>query len=260
MNACVIKRRDVNLVRSRFEKALPSYNKHATVQQKMARHLVEQIASNFGNRYNKVFEIGCGTGQVTTNLIEKCIVKDYLLNDLVFSCKPEIQHILNEKITGKTEFICGNAEEIDFPSDVDLICSGATVQWFSCLNCFFSKAHRALSRGGALAYSTFGTTNFKEIKTLTGEGLTYFEMDDISEMVSDRFEVISLLEWEDTLLFNSPLDVLLHMKATGVGGVSNFKWTKKTLADFSAGYESFRLKNGKYPLTYNPQILTFKKR
>ena len=50
------------LIRERFARNLKSYNQNAKIQNKMAQRL---ISFSDKNDYEKIFEIGCGTGLLT---------------------------------------------------------------------------------------------------------------------------------------------------------------------------------------------------
>ena len=50
------------LVKERFRKCLKTYDDNAIVQKIMAQNLVSELEQK---KYNKVLEIGCGTGILT---------------------------------------------------------------------------------------------------------------------------------------------------------------------------------------------------
>ena len=73
------------------------------------------------------------------------------------------------------------------------------------------------------------------------------------------FEVIKAKETTEELLFNSPVEVLKHMRLTGVNAISESSWTKRDLNKFCKSYENF-MQNNKYILTYNPYYIVLKKK
>jgi SAM-dependent methyltransferase len=111
-----------------------------------------------------------------------------------------------------------DAETLDFPQGTDLITSCSTLQWFADTERFFTRCHRFLSDGGILAFSTFGKRNMQEIHTLTGHGLEYFSLEELKALLSSRFEVLYAEEEIVSLPFGTPLEVLQHLRQTGVTG------------------------------------------
>jgi hypothetical protein len=54
------------------------------------------------------------------------------------------------------------------------------------------------------------------------------------------------------LRFPTPLDVLRHLKNTGVNRSHAQFWTPGQLKRFTEQYSQFQLEDGSYPLTYHP--------
>ena len=77
-----------DLIRSRFEKNIISYNKNAKVQNQMAEKLVSMLDKSV---YEEVLEIGCGTGLLTEKAINKIQYKNYTANDIVPTCENYIK-------------------------------------------------------------------------------------------------------------------------------------------------------------------------
>ena len=110
----------------------------------------------------------------------------------------------------------------------------------------------ATVKDGILAFSTFSDKNFKEIKNLTGLSLDYKTFDEIKNVVSKEFEILYAEEFDHILSFNTPLELLAHMKNTGVNSLSEKTWTITKVKEFCDSYSK------KYPqtkLTYSPIIV-----
>ena len=58
------------------------------------------------------------------------------------------------------------------------------------------------------------------------------------------------METTEILEFETPKDVLKHIKNTGVNALSDTRWTKSDLINFEEKYPINA--NGKYSLTYQP--------
>ena len=76
-----------------------------------------------------------------------------------------------------------------------------------------------------------------------------------------NFNLIAVKEEKIVMAFESPRDVLLHLKATGVNGVGEYRWSKCSLLNFLSAYsEKYRLDDGKVHLTYHPYYMILQKR
>ena len=68
-------------------------------------------------------------------------------------------------------------------------------------------------------------------------------------------------DYEKTCLFKSPIDVLRHIKDTGVNGVSDSYFGKKALLDFQQKYQTaYSIKNEGVGLTWHPILFIAKRK
>lgn len=244
----------------RFSQAGQSYTEHAVIQKQIAQHLFELIRQYcpdlFSNQFSNIFEIGCGSGNLSYLLIENLQFKRLILNDLY----PEVQQ--HFKNNSNLEYLIGDVEQLEFPKHLDLITSSSALQWVQNIEIIFQKAFNSLNQGlnaqSYFCFSTFGQQNLQEIKTLTGQGLDYLSIENIQHFLEKNgFEILHLSAQIAHLNFDHPKQVLQHLKATGVTATaSNFRWTKQTLADFYQYYQQFLFSDEsgqqQYPLTYHP--------
>ncbi len=250
---------DKNLLQRRFRSASKTYNNHAIVQQQMAQKLVSLALPEISTICQNILEIGCGTGLLTREIVKHFSFLNYNANDLVNEVEPIINNIISKQQQASFEFIQGDAQQLSIKNKQDVIWSGATIQWIRDLDHFFEHTSSLLKSDGYFALSSFGTDNFNEIKTITGKGIDYQSIQDVIIKASKYFKIINQKSWYNKLWFNTPLEVLKHMRHTGVNGVSSTKWTKKDLETFSTGYQQYQNEEG-FPLTYHPFILILKKK
>lgn len=245
---------DKSIVKRRFAGAFGSYDKSAVVQKAIAADLFSLIEKHIPQPVRgKVLEIGCGTGFLT-RMISTMVPSDrLLLNDICPEsrlCLDNIPHAC---------FLEGDAESLEFPSDLGLIASSSVIQWFHDLDGFFAKCHSSLMSGGYLALSTFAPGNLEEVAEISGQSLDYLPSDRLEGLITDRFSILCLQEASYVLHFPTPVDVLKHLKQTGVNGTGNRMWTKTNLNDFCMGYmERFGTDKG-CTLTYRPLYIIGKK-
>ena len=183
---------------------------------------------------------------MTKEIVKAIKFKTYSANDLVEKSKKYVSEIIPN-----VQFYCGNALKVKTPKS-DLIISNAMFQWFNKLEniCFHCK--KQLNSDGILAFSTFSDKNFKEIKNLTGLSLDYKTFDEIKNVVSKEFEILYAEEFDHILSFNTPLELLAHMKNTGVNSLTTQHWTFKEVKEFC---DKYKKEFPQITLTYSPVVI-----
>ncbi len=245
---------DKNLLYKRFKSVAKTYNTNAVVQKIMAQRLVEAASYFIKDSYTNMLELGCGTGILTAEILQRFKVENYTANDLVGEFEPLILDIQNTYSKSNFSFLPGDAETINIALKQDVIWSGATIQWITELESFFCHIRSCLKTDGYFVFSTFERFNYLQIKELTGRGIEYIPLDDLLKIAEKNFKVLNSQVWEEKLWFNSPKDILKHMQYTGVNAIKCEKWNKSKYIDFIIGYQKYKEKSG-YPLTYNPVLV-----
>lgn len=254
---------DKQLVARSFAHSRYTYEQEASVQRQIAEkmmRLLENVSTTYPATHlpRHLVEVGCGTGSFSRMLQDKFHPESLLLNDLC----PEMEECLKDLCRNPhIRFLAQDAEILEFPAQTQLIASCSTVQWFNHPNVFLQHCHQALTDNGWLAISTFGPQNMHQIRQLTGHGLTYLNLEAWKKMLSPKFHIIHAEEEIAELRFDSPLDVLKHMKQTGVTGTEKRMWTRGILQSFCQQYiQLFSQENQQVSLTYHPIYLIAKKK
>ncbi len=237
------------LIKNQFEKNIDTYNKNASVQKLMAEKLVTETAK-IKVEFDNILELGSGAGLLTKEIVKTIKFKKYFANDLVEKSQTYVKDIIPD-----TVFYCGNAQKIKPSAKMDLIISNAMFQWFKTIDADNYK--NLLNSGGIFAFSSFSPENFKEIRELTGLSLDYRTIDELTLIFEKNFEILHVEEFIHTLKFSTPLELLAHMKNTGVNSLTAQHWTFKEVKDFCDNYSQ------KFPeitLTYAPIIFICKKK
>ena len=247
---------DKSRVRHSFFKSMFSYNQHAEVQSRMAEELLDALRRIHPAGFGRVLEIGCGSGLLTERFLKRFTAETLIANDLVEECGLLVEEIVQQHSSAHFTFAGGDIEALaDLPSDLDLVLSNATFQWLHDFDGFAARLKTLLKPNGLLAFSTFGTENCREILDLTGNSLTYRPFQEVLASLQAHFDVLFSTEEIVPLHFASPMDVLRHLRLTGVNGVSSQKsWTKADLAHFEQTYRERFGEFGRVPLTYNPML------
>jgi len=240
------------IVGQQFKRSIKSYDEHAIVQKDICRKLFSILAKHHKKQDNSIFEIGAGTGFLTCEILSNSYVSKLYVNDMVEELMLPLTNILQSYPSVDYQWVMGDAEELQFPNQLDIIVSASTIQWFNNVQAFFNNSHKSLKSGGKLAFSTFGPNNFHQISSITGNGIQYKSLDELQTMLSVNFKIIEVIEETITLEFAKPEDVIRHMKQTGVNGTRNTRWTKKSLLTFCNEYEKRFNTNSGVSLTYHP--------
>ncbi|MCM1264615.1 MAG: malonyl-ACP O-methyltransferase BioC [Candidatus Gastranaerophilales bacterium] len=235
------------LIKQRFSKSLNTYQDSAIVQKQMAEKISENLS---GLTFENILELGCGTGFVTKRIAANCKFSSYDAVDIVNGCESYIKQISN-----KINFINTDIEEYSTEKKYNLIISNASLQWLEDFESFVKKIKNNLADNGLFVFTLFGKENFKELKTITGKSLRYYSNEELAEI----FNEFNLKISEDiiTLNFQTPKDVLYHIKNTGVNSINQEHWTKSDLKQFEDDY--LKLNNGKITLTYHPIYIELRK-
>lgn len=246
---------DKQRIRQRFARSLDTYADAATVQRTMAHDLLRDLlrVADGQRTFPRIAEAGCGTG-LLTDLIERHLdYQQLILIDLVPDCARLHQH------RPRATFIPGDLETLTLPTHLDLFLANAVLQWIRDLPRLLQRLADALKPGALLAVTSFGPQNLREIAALTGRGLHYHDLQTWQRLLQPHFSLLHADEHLHQLPFHSPLDVLRHLRQTGVTATASSStppWTRTQLNDFSQRYrQRFRLPDGDLPLTYHPLTL-----
>ncbi len=238
---------DIKQIKKQFEKSMNDYDKNAAVQDLMASKMILELVK-ISTDFENILELGSGTGLLTKRIAKNLNFKTFTANDLVEKSK-----IYIKKFIHNANFLHGNALKIKPSRKMDLIISNAMFQWFNNLEKAIETIKYSLKKDSILAFSTFSPENFKEITEITGLSLKYVSTEKIKEiLINQGFELLYIEEFYDEIKFKTPLELLAHMKKTGVNSLSTTTWTIKEVKDFC---DKFTKKYPQPKLTYSPIII-----
>ncbi len=249
------------LIRQRFGRQLHGYHRYAFIQRSMAEHLADMVLAALpSSEVGRLFEIGAGSGALTSALLERLRVGRYYANDLVPQSAAMLETVAALHGAAAADFLEGDIEALgSLPGNLDLIVSGATVQWLEDLPGFFRRMAGLLKPGGVLAFSTFGRDNMQEIRALESVGLHYHSLEEMRSMAGDAYDAVSMEEDLHQLDFAGPEAVLRHISRTGVNGIDRRTWTKSRHRAFIDRYRSTFPSGDGVHLTYHTLYCCFRK-
>lgn len=242
---------DKQLIAERFARARATYSREARVQQQVAEKMTGLLQHTVPDaHFDRIAEFGCGTGLYSRLLCETWHPSLLHLNDLC----PEMRFCL-EELTSQpgVSFVPGDAETCHLPDRLDLLTSCSTLQWFTSPSVFFQRSIGLLRPDGVFAFSTFGSRNLYEIRALTGNGLNYMPPEQLKEELENAGYRLLYFEQEEAILhFPNPIDVLHHLRMTGVTGTEKHTWSRGRLQKFCDEYSSRFTSEQGASLTYQP--------
>lgn len=251
------KRIDKDLITHRFSRAIDTYDREAVAQRQIAVRMGNMLNRYLPPHCNRVLEIGCGTGFLTRRLLDMFRPDRLTLNDIC----PDMRNCFTDLLdTERAVFQAGDAELADFPAEQDLIVSCSALQWFVHPEKFFEHCNVLLNRRGHIAFSTFGQDNLKEVTAVTGNGLTYRSLEEWRQMLAPRYDIVAASEERIRMDFDTPLQVLYHLKHTGVTAVGRQTWTRNDLKRFCNEYARRFTEGERVTLTYHPIYMIARKR
>ena len=235
------------LVSRRFSRSVDTYSQAATVQQRIAEHLWQLWQKHIAADVTDLLEIGFGAGTLTRLYARRFASANISLWDIIQLPAPLPDAQLSV-CDGESRLIGVEAESLD------VIVSASTAQWFNSLPAFLLRAERALRKGGLLVLSTFGEQNYRQLTAAGVTPLPYLSEEQIRACVPSGMAIEELHSGIITKMFDSPLDVLAHLRATGVNARRSSVSVQRIIRDYPVDAAS-----GRAALTYHPVYLILRK-
>jgi malonyl-CoA O-methyltransferase len=193
---------------SRFAHTYDSYNQ---IQQKVAKSLVASISTD---NYDRIIDIGCGSGSVYQNLkIEKKLVEEFIALDSsedMLAIHPNGIDI--KKIC--TDFDSKDAFETIIELSGTLLISASALQWSKNLDTLFSR----LSQLGNQAYFAIFTANtFKTLHGVASLNSPIYSTNILTKYINKYFDASYEVQ-NYQLEFESVKEMFRYIKKSGVSG------------------------------------------
>jgi len=148
-------------IKSAFSGA-KNYNRNAKIQKLVAGRLASHIARLELPTSPRVLEIGCGTGFLTTAMVEAGVRGDWLVTDLspkmVAECQASFDDTVN--LLNVQFAVLDGENETPSGGPFDLICSSLALQWFDNQIDGLKRMLGWLKPGGHLIATTLTSNTF----------------------------------------------------------------------------------------------------
>ncbi|MEA3417766.1 MAG: methyltransferase domain-containing protein [Campylobacterota bacterium] len=232
-----MKKREIMKVAKEFSRFAKAYNRHNIIQAEVAKKLVAMLP---GKYYERIFDLGCGRGEVYRNLNGQGVAFGHLtamdISSEMLALHPDTPKIA--RIRGDFN----QPETFDaLPfSHYDLLLSASALQWSSDLDVTL-QALCPLSKRSCFAIFTAGT--FRTLHTHAGITSPIFDEDFLKEKLRGYFDA----EFETVrykLHFDTVYEMLRYIKESGTSGGERhlgYRQTKQLLDEYPLDYLEFEV-------------------
>ena len=189
------------------------YDRHATVQNVVARKLAQRILALSLPSDAQVLEIGCGTGFLGAGLVGQLPYRHYWMTDVA----PGMVDRARRRFAGsmRIDFAEMDGADPTIEGPFDLICSSLAMQWLPDLSGAVTRLRGLLSPQGKLAFTTLAAGSFAQWRAAYGD-----DMPGTPDYPSaDRLRTLGLDVTVETIdqRYQSARDFLAALKAIGAG-------------------------------------------
>jgi malonyl-CoA O-methyltransferase len=258
-------------IRQAFERAVPAYDKHAFLQQEVARRLAEHLDEMKVNP-TMILDAGCGTG-FGMPLLRGRFPKAHLVGlDLAHSMvaqarklhgnQPRLQALLAHFLprAAGLSALCADVESLPLRRDsIDMAWSSLTLQWTD-LSQTFAEMNRVLKPGGLFLFATLGPDTLMELRAASQSVDRYvhvnqfIDMHDVGDALVHAGFANPVMEMERiTLTYSELRELFADLKGIGahtvLGGRRAGLMGKQAWSVLAQRYESYR-QAGRLPATY----------
>ncbi|MBU1083941.1 MAG: methyltransferase domain-containing protein [Candidatus Omnitrophota bacterium] len=212
---------DKTLVEHNFSRNAAVYEDHASVQKRCAEMTAELLG---GGKFERILEVGCGTG-LYTRILRRRYPGAFI--DAVDLSKSMVDIASRRTDDPLTDFHVLDGEYIPRKKSYDLITSNASFQWFQDLEGSLARFRGMMAGGGVLCFSIYGPGTFRELQEVLSEHfgryirLTSAAFPDgrtVENIIRKYFKRVRRKEEEFMPDFISLWDLLRDIKKSGARG------------------------------------------
>jgi malonyl-CoA O-methyltransferase len=247
---------------SNFNRHAGDYDHYAGVQRLMAQQLLRQIQAS-GQQFNRILEIGCGTGYFTDLLRQAWPQARIIALDLAPASLQSARRRLGND--SKIHWIAADGEQL-IPGTFDLITSNSVFQWFSQPDRTCRRFWEHLLPGGWLAFTTLGPQTFQELSASlarAGQEFPHLATPTIPAsrfadsadwgnfLLTAQFSSIDIQRHVEIATYPRPLDFLQALSRMGTANPHPTFMPRRILSALLRYYEANYRSNGTIPVSYD---------
>lgn len=225
-------------IRQSFSAAATRYDGLAGLQRRVGLDLLDGFPLPDGA--NRLLDMGCGTGFLTSHLAAEAGVQHLMALDIALPMLATSRQRFPEMAV---DYVCADAEQLPFAEAcIDAIYSNLALQWIANLTGLFADCRRVLRPGGELVFATFGPATLWELKQAWAGIDAYahvnefYGSDEIGGFLQAAgFEVARVRSGIYRLEYPSVMDLMKELKGIGAHNVNVGRKRRPTTRSQLAG-------------------------
>jgi len=150
-----------------FSRSAPDYELNAGLQREVAYQMVDwafPLKSSGSRDVRRVLEIGCGTGLLTSFLLERLSCESLVALDLSEGMLAQARLNLDQN-SPPVRLVLADGEELPLaPGSFDLAASSTAFQWLNDLEQTLAGIRSVLSPGGRLVFASLVRGTYRELR------------------------------------------------------------------------------------------------
>lgn len=253
-----------------FSRQAAKYDRYALVQRRLADELARRLEQQ-ARGFNRILEIGCGTGYFT-GLLRRSFPNAVIT---AIDLTPSILEAARTRLAdaeGITWLVADGEREL--PGQFDLITASSVFQWFSQPQESCRRFWEHLNPGGVLAFTSLGPLTFQELAASfaqAGKRFPELAMPVIpaqgftpGQDWADFLQQAGFMDvcWQDDLWlegYTDPLALLRAIQGMGATSTSPVFLPRRLLREVVNNYEYNYRSNGTIQVTYEVIAATARK-
>ncbi len=253
---------DKDAIRSSFDRAASSYDRHAVLQREIESRLLERIEFR-RHEPGTILDLGCGTGSASRTLAGRFPRASVIALDWAPAMLAKAGETPGDAQPGQgvVSRICADMHVLPLAArSTDLVFSSLALQWSYDLPAVFREFRRIMKADAMLVFTCFGPDTLRELKQAwrAVDDLPhvndYPDMHDIGdELLASGFREPVMDTERLTLEYPDVLSLMRELKGIGAHNVASRRQhglTGKTrLQSMLQAYEVFR-RGDRYPASY----------
>ncbi len=208
-------------IKRNFSRYAAHYDDHSGVQDQAGLKLITAAGTR---EFEKILDIGCGTGNYTRLLRDRFPSAAIKAIDI----SPQMIEIARRKLQGQEiEFAAADAETAGINESFDLITSNVCFQWFTNPDKAIVKYKNVIRAGGTILFSMFGPLTFCELgrslsqlykKDVKISSAVFVDSSTLSGSLGKNYSRVSVNEQISKETYGSLWQLLTTIKYTGTQG------------------------------------------
>jgi len=250
---------DKKITRMHFERAADSYDGAAVLQREIAKRMGQRL-DYIKQQPKRVLDVGCGTGYITEDLLQRYPKAEVIALDIAQSMTRKTQQ--KGSWLRRPKAICADAEILPLKADsIDFVISSLMLQWSNDLNKVFTGFHHVLAPNGLLLFSTFGPETLTEIRQSWSKVDNRPHTSDFPDM-HEIGDALLQAGFQDpvtdmemiTMTYANVRQLMRDIKQIGASNTDSERskglMGKAKLKAFEEAYEEFKTEEGLYPASW----------